>query len=76
MSDTGNPIVLWLALAAIVLLIVLVVCWIILPFAIIGTKPLLRELLAEQRSTNQLLTRLEAELALQRHSRPTSGDNP
>lgn len=36
---------------------VLVVVWVILPFAIIGTKPLLRELLQEQRRTNELLKR-------------------
>ena len=35
--------------------IVLAVCWIILPFALIGTKPLLRELIAEMRRNNQLL---------------------
>jgi hypothetical protein len=33
-----------------VLLIVLVVCWIVLPLAVIGTKPLLREILAELRA--------------------------
>ena len=36
-----------------------VVCWIILPFAILGTKPLLRQLLAEQRRTNELLVKLK-----------------
>ena len=35
--------------------IVLAICWIILPFAVIGTKPLLAKLLEEQRQTNQLL---------------------
>jgi predicted PurR-regulated permease PerM len=43
--------------------IVLAVCWIIVPFAIIGTKPLLRSLLDEQRRTNQLLTRVAQHLA-------------
>lgn len=42
-------------LVVVVLALILVVCWIILPFAIIGTKPLLRQLLAEQRKTNDLL---------------------
>jgi len=37
------------------LALVLAVCWIILPFALIGTKPLLRELIAEQKKTNKLL---------------------
>lgn len=46
---------------------VLVVCWIILPFAIIGTKPLLRELLREQKRTNELLAgRLRATEAARR----------
>jgi hypothetical protein len=42
-------------LAGMVLLLILVVCWIVLPFAIIGTKSLLRQILAEQRRTNALL---------------------
>lgn len=42
-------------LALIVFGIVLAICWLILPFALIGTKPLLRQLLAEQRETNRLL---------------------
>ena len=44
-----------LYLAGMILLLILVVCWIALPIAIIGTKPLLRQLLAEQRRTNTLL---------------------
>ncbi|MEJ8846367.1 hypothetical protein [Variovorax rhizosphaerae] len=36
-------------------LIVLAILWICMPFAIFGTKPLLRELLAEQKKTNKLL---------------------
>jgi hypothetical protein len=36
-------------------LAVLSVCWIVLPFALIGTKGLLRELIAETRRTNALL---------------------
>lgn len=35
--------------------VVLMVVWTILPFAVIGIKPLLRQLLAEQRRTNELL---------------------
>lgn len=37
--------------------IVLVIVWIILPFAIIGTKPLLKQLIQEQQRTNELLAR-------------------
>jgi len=43
----------WLAL--ILFGIVLTIAWIILPFALIGTKPLLRQLIAETRRTNELL---------------------
>jgi uncharacterized protein YoxC len=52
-----------LYIALVVFLIILAIAWIILPFAIIGTKPLLQQLLAEARMTNQLLreTRRPAE---------------
>jgi len=46
-----------LYLVIVVLGIVLAVCWIILPFALIGTKPLLRQLIAETKRTNDLLER-------------------
>ena len=36
-------------------LALLVLGWIFLPFTIIGTKPLLRELVEAQKRTNQLL---------------------
>lgn len=42
-------------------LLVLAICWIILPFAVIGTKPLLRELIKEQKRTNELLAAAPAE---------------
>jgi hypothetical protein len=35
--------------------LVLAVAWIILPFALIGTKPLLQELIDETKRTNELL---------------------
>lgn len=35
--------------------LVLLICWIVLPFALIGTKSILRELVREQRRTNSLL---------------------
>ncbi|HVO90916.1 MAG TPA: hypothetical protein VMV45_20440 [Casimicrobiaceae bacterium] len=38
-----------------VLGVILTIAWIILPFALIGTKPLLRQLIAEQQRTNALL---------------------
>jgi len=40
--------------------VMLVVCWIILPFAIIGTKLGLNLILEEQRWTNALLSALAA----------------
>lgn len=45
----GAGVVAWL------FLLVLILLWIRMPFAIFGTKPILRELLAEQKKTNQLL---------------------
>lgn len=39
-----------LAISLIVFSIVLTIAWIIVPFAIIGTKPILREILAELRA--------------------------
>ena len=43
----------WLAIAAFG--IILAIAWIVLPFALFGTKPLLRELIIEVRRTNALL---------------------
>jgi hypothetical protein len=40
---------------AVILGFVIVVCWIVLPFAVIGTKPLLRQLIAELQRNNALL---------------------
>jgi len=34
--------------------VVLAVCWVILPFALIGMKPLLRQLIVEVRRNNEL----------------------
>ena len=45
--------IVWLALA--IFGFILAIAWIILPFALIGTKPLLRQLIAEVRRTNALL---------------------
>lgn len=38
-----------------ILLIVLAIAWIILPFAMIGIKPLLKELIKHTKETNRLL---------------------
>ncbi|HKV76579.1 MAG TPA: hypothetical protein VJP02_00470 [Candidatus Sulfotelmatobacter sp.] len=51
-------------LIAIIFGIVLVIAWIVFPLAIIGTKPLLRQLIAEAQKTNALLQqRINAEPA-------------
>ena len=44
-----------MVLIVIALLIVLAICWIIVPLALIGTKPLLRQRLAETNATNAFL---------------------
>jgi hypothetical protein len=48
---TGFYLAMW------ILGIIVAICWIVLPFAVIGTKPLLRQLIAEQQRTNALLER-------------------
>lgn len=45
-------------LVMVVFLIILTIAWILLPFAMFGTKPLLRELVLEAKRTNALLERL------------------
>jgi hypothetical protein len=40
-------------------LLVLIVVWVVLPFAVFGIKPLLRELIQEQRNTQKLLRQME-----------------
>jgi len=40
------------------LLLILLIAWILLPFAMFGLKPLVRELIDEQRKTNQMLERM------------------
>lgn len=46
------------ALAIVVFLVILSIVWILLPFAIFGTKPLLRQIASEAQRTNELLDRL------------------
>lgn len=46
---TGVMVFVWL------MAFVIAVLWVLMPFAIFGTKPLLRQLLAEQKRTNRLL---------------------
>jgi len=42
-------------MVVVVIAAILAICWIILPFALIGTKPLLRQLIVEVRRNNELL---------------------
>ncbi len=53
-----------------VAVIALVIAWIVLPVAVIGTKPLLRKLIEEQQRTNRLLERGRAETATITQPRP------
>lgn len=45
-----------LMIAAAIFALILTILWILVPFAVFGIKPLLRQLIAEQRRTNDLLT--------------------
>jgi hypothetical protein len=40
-------------------MVLLAVCWLILPFTVLGVNRLLRQLIAEQQRTNELLSRGE-----------------
>ena len=48
-------------LAIAIFLVILTIAWIILPFALIGIKPILRELLEEMRKANDLRDRGRSE---------------
>lgn len=56
----------WLYIAGMIFLVIAGICWIILPFAILGTKPLLRTLIAEQQRTNALLEQQRAQVVVTR----------
>ena len=53
MDPFGLGTIVWLVL--LVLGLILAIAWIVLPLALIGTKPLLRQLIAEVQRTNALL---------------------
>jgi hypothetical protein len=55
LSGAGGMVGPVLATIIIVFAILLAIAWVVLPFAVIGTKRLLRELIAETRRTNALL---------------------
>ena len=52
-----------IVLIAVLLGTVLVICWIMLPFALIGLKPLVRELIRQQERTNEHLARIQLDQA-------------
>lgn len=56
----------WLYIAGMIFLVIVGICWIVLPFAILGTKPLLRTLIAEQQRTNALLLEQRAQVVVAR----------
>ncbi len=57
LNEQALPVtVLVLLFVAVVLLLVL---WILLPFAVFGVKPLIRQVMALQQRTNELLQRAE-----------------
>lgn len=51
MQAVGGVVMLMLGL----LILVIAVLWILMPFAIFGTKDVLRQILAEQKKTNEIL---------------------
>lgn len=51
MQAVGGVVMLLLGL----LVLLIAILWILMPFAIFGTKDLLRELLREQKKTNEIL---------------------
>lgn len=52
----------WLFVLLILFCIALAVAWILLPFAIVGTKPILRDMRREIERTNELLQQLSSQL--------------
>lgn len=49
-------------LLVILFLLVLGILWFIFPFAVFGVKPLLRQLIAEQKRTNETLARISQQI--------------
>ena len=59
MGDIGGGIGAGFIFAAAVFCLAVVVMWIVLPFAVFGTKPLIQQLIAEVRKTNELLRKAQ-----------------
>lgn len=67
-SEFGGGVAALLMTGLFILGVILAVAWIILPFAIVGTKPILRELLAEQKKATAALEHLARSSDEQRKS--------
>lgn len=65
-----EPIGGFLLVALVLLALLLAVLWILMPFAIFGTKDVLRAMLKEQKRTNEIL------IAEARRVRSRDGDKP
>ena len=63
---TGGSILITYIFALFIL--ALVIAWIILPFALIGAKPLLRELIKQTKETNRLLAGREQDTNTERNT--------
>ena len=74
MDAMGLSGLVWLAL--VIFGLILAIAWIILPFALIGTKPLLRRILDEQIRMNALLASLAAARRPQQTPKPASRREP
>jgi uncharacterized membrane protein len=74
MNDMGT---LWpqLMLLAVLFGLVLLVLWVVLPFAVFGIKPLLRQMLAEQKAQTVLLERI-AEQGRAAAAQPSAAHRP
>jgi predicted PurR-regulated permease PerM len=57
--ELGRSSVLGCSLSCACWAVVLLICWIVLPFAVIGIKPLIRQLIKEQKETQRLLASIE-----------------
>ena len=53
-----HPIALLVLFAAIIFLGILLMLWLLLPFAVFGTQSLLKKLIANQKETNKLLSKM------------------
>ena len=65
-----------LSVFAFLFTMLLAILWILVPFAIFGIKPLLKQLIAEQRATNKLLQLQTAQVQAPKHPPTQSAPLP